>query len=258
KEGDLVVVWIDPKRVYLVRLERGRRLDTDKGFILFDDIIGKEYGVSIKLIKGNAYIMYPTIDYIYNGLHRPSQVLYPKDIGYMIFKSGIKPGDVVVEAGTGSGFLTIILSNFLGENGRVITYDLREDMQERARKNLETLGLSKRVTFKIGDVRNRIDETGVDSIFLDMPDPWLATANAYEALKPSGSLIVFVPTVNQVEKAFTSLRKNGFVDVEAVELLVREYQIKDGATRPKSIGVMHTGYIISGRKSIKGSSEIVE
>ncbi|WP_404809768.1 MULTISPECIES: tRNA (adenine-N1)-methyltransferase [Metallosphaera] len=258
REGDLVVVWIDPRRVYLVKLEKGKKLDTDRGSLSFDSVIGKEYGDYVEISKGKAFLMYPSLDYIYDGLHRPSQVLYPKDIGYMIFKSGIKPGDTVVEAGTGSGFLTISLSHFLGASGKVITYDIREDMQERAKKNLELVGLVDRVVFKLGDVREKIEETGVDAIFLDMPDPWLAVENVYKALKPSGTVVVFVPTVSQIEKTFLYLRKNGFVDVEAVELILREYQVKENATRPRSIGVTHTGFIITGRKSIKGSSEIGE
>ncbi|BCS91915.1 tRNA (adenine-N1)-methyltransferase [Metallosphaera javensis (ex Sakai et al. 2022)] len=258
REGDLAVVWIDPKRVYLVRLEKGKKLDTDRGSLPFDNVIGREYGDFVEISKGRAFIMYPSLDYIYDGLHRPSQVLYPKDIGYMIFKSGIRPGDTVVEAGTGSGFLTISLSHFLGPSGKVISYDVREDMQERARKNLELVGLLDRVELKLGDVRENIDEVNVDAVFLDMPDPWLATETVYKALKPSGSVVVFVPTVGQIEKTFLSLRKNGFVDVEAVELILREYQVKENATRPRSIGVTHTGFIITGRKSIKGSSEIGE
>ncbi|AWR99537.1 tRNA (adenine-N1)-methyltransferase [Metallosphaera hakonensis] len=258
REGDLAVVWIDPRRVYLVKLTPGKKLDTDKGSLSFDDVIGKEYGDAIEISKGRAFIMYPYLDYIYDGLHRPSQVLYPKDIGYMIFKSGLRPGSVVVEAGTGSGFLTISLAHFLGESGKVITYDIRDDMQERAKRNVELVGLSDRVVFKKGDVRERIEEENIDSVFLDMPDPWLVAENAYRILKPAGTIVVFVPTVDQVEKTFLSLKKCRFIDIEAVELLLREYQVKENATRPRSIGVTHTGYVITGRKSIKGSSEISE
>ncbi|QKQ99796.1 tRNA (adenine-N1)-methyltransferase [Metallosphaera tengchongensis] len=256
REGDLVVIWIDPRRVYLARVEGGKKLETDKGFINLGDLIGKEYGDVVKISKGLAFVMRPSLDYIYAGLHRPSQVLYPKDIGYMIFKSGISPGDIVVEAGTGSGFLTISLAHFLGDRGRVITYDVREDMQEKARKNVNFLGYSDRVEFKIGDVREKIEERDVNAVFLDMPDPWLAVNNAYKALKPSGVLVVFVPTTNQIEKTYFSMKEIGYANVEVVELILREYQVKENATRPRSIGVAHTGYIITGRKSIKGSSEI--
>jgi tRNA (adenine57-N1/adenine58-N1)-methyltransferase len=252
-EGDLVVVWIDPRRVYLVKLERGKRLDTDKGSLLHEDIIGKEYGESLAIQRGKAHLLYPTLDYIYEGLHRPSQVLYPKDIGYMIYVSGIKPGSTVVEAGTGSGFLTISLANFVGNEGRVVTYDVREDMQNRARKNARLLGLEDRVTFKLGDVRQGIEEKDVDAVFLDMPDPWLVVQHAWSSLRPSGTLEVFIPTTNQLERVFLTMIQNNFVDVKAVEIIMREFQVKENATRPRTIGVTHTGYIVSGRKSIKGS-----
>lgn len=252
KEDDLVTIWIDSKRVYLVKVKKGKKFGSDKGAIDLDSIIGLEYGSEITLSTGaKAYLLKPSLLNIYDGLHRPSQVLYPKDIAYMIYSSGIQPGDTVLEAGTGSGFLTISLAYFLGEEGRVITYDIRQDMQEIAKKNVELLNLSNRVTFKIKDVREGFDEKDVDAIFLDMPDPWNVVKFAYESLKPSGSIIIFVPTVNQIEKVGIALQNNGFIDIHAEELILREYQIKENAIRPKNIGVMHTGYVIRGRKSLK-------
>ncbi|NON63124.1 tRNA (adenine-N1)-methyltransferase [Acidianus sp. RZ1] len=251
KEGDIVTIWIDPKRVFLMKIEQGKRLDTDRGYILHDDLIGKEYGEKIAMSKGNAYLLKPIPTDIYSSLPRPSQVLYPKDIGYILYSSGVEPGSLVIESGTGSGFLTIALAYFLGDNGRIISYDIREDMQKRALFNLSILNLSNRVTFKLKDIRNGIEEQEVDAVFLDMPDPWNAISPIYPSLKSSGSLVVFVPTVNQVEKTYLSMKNNGFVDLHAEELILREYQVKENAVRPKNIGVMHTGYLIRGRKFIK-------
>ncbi|MCG2909122.1 MAG: tRNA (adenine-N1)-methyltransferase [Stygiolobus sp.] len=252
KEGDYVVIWIDPKRVYLTKVTQKGKFSSDKGAIDLGNLIGLEYGSEITLSTANkAYLLHPTPLDAYNGLRRPSQVLYPKDIAYMLYVSGIKPGDTVVEAGTGSGFLTIALAYFLGEKGRVITYDIRQDMQEIAKKNVSILNLSDRITFKLKDIREGIEEKDVDAVFLDMPDPWNAINSVYEALKPSGSIVIFVPTVNQIEKTVLKLREFNFVDVHAEELITREYQVKENATRPKNIGVVHTGYIIRGRKSIK-------
>ena len=255
KEGDVVTLWIDPKRVYLMKVKAGRKFSTDKGALELDKIIGLEYGSEVVLSTGNkGYILQPSLMDIYNGLRRLSQVLYPKDIAYMIYSSGIKPGDTVLEAGTGSGFLTISLAYYLGEKGKVITYDVREDMQKIARKNVEYLNLTDRVIFKLKDVRTGFDETNVDAVFLDMPDPWNVVKPAYEALKPSGTIVIFVPTTNQIEKTAIALKNNNFVDIHAEELIIREYQIKENAIRPKNIGVIHTGYIIRGRKSLKSSS----
>jgi len=255
KEGDVVTLWIDPKRVYLIKVRSGKKFSTDKGALELDKIIGLEYGSEVSLSTGNkGYLLQPSLIDIYNGLRRPSQVLYPKDIAYMIFTSGIKPGDTVLEAGTGSGFLTISLAYYLGEKGKVITYDIREDMQKIARKNVEFLNLSDRVVFKLKDIRMGFDETNIDAVFLDMPDPWNAVKAAYEALKPSGTIVIFVPTTNQIEKTAIALKNNNFVDIRAEELIIREYQLKENAIRPKNIGVVHTGYIIRGRKSLKSSS----
>ncbi|MCY0874254.1 MAG: tRNA (adenine-N1)-methyltransferase [Acidianus infernus] len=254
QEGDPVTIWIDNKRAFLIKVKKGKRLDTDKGYILHDQLIGKEYGEIIKISKGEAYLLKPTPMDIYTTLPRPSQVIYPKDASYIIYASGIQPGDTVVEAGTGSGFLTITLAYFLGPNGKVISYDVREDMQNKAKQNALMLNLLDRIEFKIKDIRQGIDEKEVSAVILDMPDPWNVVSKAYEALKPSGSLIVFVPTVNQIEKTVLQMRNEGFIDIHAEELILREYQVKENAVRPKNIGVMHTGYLIRGRKYIKGTS----
>ncbi|BFH73418.1 tRNA (adenine-N1)-methyltransferase [Sulfurisphaera javensis] len=255
KEDDVITFWIDMKRTYLIKVKKGKKFGSDKGAINLDSIIGLEYGSEVTLSTGNkAYVLKPSLIDIYNGLKRPSQVLYPKDVAYMIYSSGIQPGDIVLEAGTGSGFLTISLAYYLGEKGRVITYDIRQDMQEIAKKNIELLNLTDRVTFKLKDVREGFEESNVDAIFLDMPDPWNVAKHAYDALKPSGSIVIFVPTTNQIEKVGIALKNSGFIDIHAEELILREYQIKENATRPKNIGVMHTGYIIRGRKSLKSST----
>ncbi|MGC9106396.1 MAG: tRNA (adenine-N1)-methyltransferase [Thermoprotei archaeon] len=249
-EGDPAVIRLDPKRVYLVKVRKGKTFHTDKGYIDLGSLIGKEYGSVVSTSKGvKAEILRPTPYDIYFGLNRPSQVLYPKDIAYMIYSSGIRAGAKVLEAGTGSGFLALTLAYFLNGTGKVISYDVRKDMQEAARKNAEMLGFTN-VEFRLKDVREGFDETDADAVFLDMPDPWNAVEAAYNALKPSASLVVFVPTVNQIEKTALAMQSKGFVDVRAEELILREYQVKENAVRPRNIGVMHTGYIVRGRKSI--------
>ncbi len=252
KEGDLIVIWIDSRRIYLTKVDPKKRFSSDKGYIDMENLVGKNFGEKIQLSTGReAYILKPTPMDIYKGLKRPTQVLYPKDVAYILYLLGVSPGSTVVEAGTGSGFMTISMAYFLGKDSKIISYDIRQDTQNSARKNAEVLGLNDRITFKIGDIREKIDETNVDAIFLDMPDPWNAIEPSYNSLAPSGSLVVFVPTLVQVEKAYLFM-KDRFIDVHAEELMSREYQLKENAVRPKSIGVWHTGYLIYGRKSLKG------
>lgn len=250
KEGDPVVVWIDTKRVYLIKLDKEKRLDTDKGVIFHKDLIGLEYGSSITLSTGvKAYLLKPTIHDLYSkGLKRPSQVLYPKDIGYILISAGIGQISKVVEAGTGSGFLTIALA--LSSNAKIYTYDIREDMLKVAKFNAKILGVEDRIVFKLKDIREGVDEKDVDAVFLDMPDPWNAIPKVYESLVPSAALIVFVPTVNQIEKTYFAMKNSGIIDIHVEEIILREYQVKENAVRPKNVGIMHTGFIIRGRKSI--------
>ncbi|MEM0188012.1 MAG: tRNA (adenine-N1)-methyltransferase [Saccharolobus sp.] len=251
-EGDPVVIWIDNKRVYIVRLEKGKKLHTDKGYVLHDDMIGLEYGSSIKLSTGiRAYLLKPSVHDLYSkGLKRPSQVLYPKDIGYILISTRIGKVKKVVEAGTGSGFLTIALALNLNDDAKIYTYDIREDMQNIAKFNAKVLGVENNIIFKIKDVREGIDEKDVDAIFLDMPDPWNVIPSVCDALVPSAPLVAFIPTVNQIEKTYFAMKNARMVDIHVEELILREYQVKENAVRPRNIGITHTGFIVRGRKSI--------
>ncbi|TRM82176.1 hypothetical protein DJ531_09905 [Sulfolobus sp. A20-N-F6] len=112
------------------------------------------------------------------------------------------------------------------------------------------VGVEDRIIFKIKDIREGIDEKDVDAIFLDMPDPWNAIPKVSSSLSPSSPVVVFVPTVNQIEKTYFTMKELGFVDIHVEELLLREYQVKENAVRPKNIGVTHTGYIVRGRKPL--------
>ncbi|WP_338600911.1 tRNA (adenine-N1)-methyltransferase [Sulfolobus tengchongensis] len=251
-EGDPVVIWLDPKRVYLTKLEKGKRIETDKGIIFHDKIIGLEYGSSLDLQTGiKAYLLKPTIhDLYYKGLKRPSQVLYPKDIGYILTTISLSQVKRVLEAGTGSGFLTISLALSLGSDAKIYTYDIREDMQKIAKFNANVLGVQDKIVFKLKDVREGVEEKELDGAFLDMPDPWNVIPKILDSLNPSATIVVFVPTVNQIEKTYFAMRNSGVIDIHVEELMLREYQVKENAVRPKNVGIMHTGFIIRGRKPI--------
>jgi|ECHhosMinimDraft_1075155.scaffolds.fasta_scaffold00095_17 tRNA (adenine57-N1/adenine58-N1)-methyltransferase len=253
EEGDEVLLYVDERRKYLIKVEKGKSFSTDKGTIKLDELIGLRYGSAIKLNQGEGYILKPSLIDLYRGGLRPSQVIYPKDIGYMILYSGIGPGSVILEAGTGSGYLTAALAHFVGETGKVYSYDMREDMQSKAEKNLKRLGLRERVELKLGDIREGVPENNVDAVFLDMPDPWNAIDAAKRSLKYSGSVLAFVPTIRQVELTYIAMDQSGFIDLRADHLLLTEIRVKQNATRPKNVGVLHTGYIVFGRKTEKKS-----
>ncbi|MCS7127661.1 MAG: tRNA (adenine-N1)-methyltransferase [Sulfolobales archaeon] len=252
-EGSIVLLVIDRKRRFLTRVEKGGVLGTDKGYINHEDLIGLEYGSIVKTSQGHRAIVLKPMHYDYiHGYRRVTQVIYPKDAGYMIYMSGIGPGSIVVEGGVGTGYLTTCLARAVGENGAVYGYEVREDFLKAAMENLAIAGLLSRVKLKLKDVRDSIDEEGVDAVFLDIPDPWNAIESSYKALKPSHLLLAYIPTVNQVEKTVLALRRHGgYCDVRAVEIMLREMSIEEGATRPAQISVTHTGYIVYARKTLR-------
>ncbi|MEM0453432.1 MAG: tRNA (adenine-N1)-methyltransferase [Sulfolobales archaeon] len=205
------------------------------------------YGDSIKLSTSvNAYLLRPTLlDYMMKGFKRVTQVIYPKDLGLMLLLSDIGPGSRVIEGGVGTGFMTAILAKYVGDDGHVYAYELNKDYIEVAYRNLKLIGLDDRVTFRNKDIRNEVDDTNIDSAILDIPDPWNALNKLVNALKPSATLLSFLPTINQVEKLVTYASNTKlFIDIKVCELMLREYEVKKDAVRPKSRMVGHTGYIV--------------
>ncbi len=245
-----MLVYIDDKRRFLVELREGGVLGTDKGFVRHRDIVGRRYGDRVPLSRGGyAYLLEPLpVDAVYS-YRRVTQVIYPKDYSFMVILSGIGPGSRVAEAGVGSGVVTTILAWIVGGEGRVYGYDIRGDHLEAARANLERMGLLDRVVLEKRDIREGVPVEGLDAFFLDMPDPWRALDTVWVALRPSRPVLIYVPTVNQVEKTVVALREHGgFMDIHSYEILLREYIVEKGATRPASTMIGHTGYIVFARK----------
>ena len=253
KEGDHVFVVIDNKRRFLIKTSPKEILGTDKGFIKHDDLIGMSIGSYVRTSRGaKAYILEPLLQDFVRGYKRATQIIYPKDAGFLIYLSGIGPSSIVVEAGVGTGCLTTALAHFVGPKGKVYGYDIDEEHLSIARENLEKSGYLDRVILKNKDIREGIDEKNIDAVFLDLPDPWNVIDHAYDALKPSRTLLIYVPTINQVEKTVLAIKEHGgFIDIKSYEILLREYIVEKGAVRPHTLMVGHTGYIIFSRKVLK-------
>jgi tRNA (adenine57-N1/adenine58-N1)-methyltransferase len=252
REGEDVLLYLDRKRTFLVRVEKGKSFHTHKGFIQLDDLVGKEYGTQITSSMGVEFVaLKPTLrDYIFKAQRR-TQISYPKDIALILMFSGVGPGSRVVEAGTGTGALTSAIAFYVKPTGRVYSYEIRREFTEMALKNLKRAGVSECVELKNKDVTEGIDEEEVDAIILDMATPWLVVSHACSALKGSGVLVSFSPTIDQVVKTVEALKENGFVAVETVESLMRGMQIERGKTRPQTLMTGHTGYITFARKAFK-------
>jgi tRNA (adenine57-N1/adenine58-N1)-methyltransferase len=251
-EGDHVLLYLDSKRTYLVKVEAGKTFHTHKGFVKFDDLIGREYGSTISSSLGFEFVILKPLlrDYILKSV-RKTQITYPKDIALIIMFSGIGSGSRVVEAGTGTGALTTALAYYVRPNGRVYSYEVREEFVKTAEKNLKRADLADFVELKNKDVTEGIDERDVDAVVLDLATPWLVIPHAYVSLKPCGTIVSFSPTIDQVVKTAEALKGGGFVDVETVECLMRGMQIERGRTRPQTLMTAHTGYITFARKAAK-------
>jgi tRNA (adenine57-N1/adenine58-N1)-methyltransferase len=236
----------------MVKVEAGKSFHTHKGYVKFDDFIGKEYGTTVLSNLGIQFnVLKPLLrDYIMKSA-RQTQINYPKDIALIVMFSNIGPSSRVVEAGTGTGALTTAIAHYVRPDGKVYSYEIREEFQKTAEKNLKRAGLMGYVELKNKDIVIGIDEMEVDAVILDLAIPWLIVPHADIALKPSGTLVSFSPTIDQVVQTVEALKENAFVDIETIECLMRGMQTDRGKTRPHTLMTGHTGYITYARKSTK-------
>jgi tRNA (adenine57-N1/adenine58-N1)-methyltransferase len=251
-DGDMVLIYLDARRTYMIKVQAGQSFHTHKGYLKLDDLIGKEYGEPIKSSLGVTFAtLKPSLtDYMMKS-GRNTQIVYPKDAALIVMFSGIGPGSRVFESGTGTGALTSALAHYVGPTGKVYTYELRPEFQKNAAKNLARSKLIENVEMKSGDVTMGITERDLDAVILDLAVPWLVVPHAYEALKPSGILVSFSPTIDQVVRTTEALRDSGFIFIETVECLMRTMQVERGKTRPNTMMTGHTGYITHARKILK-------
>jgi tRNA (adenine57-N1/adenine58-N1)-methyltransferase len=249
KEGDLVQLVGLRHKHFILTLQAGARFETHRGILQHDDLIGKPWGTQVfSHIGAPFFILQPSLADLINELPRTTQIMYPKDIGFILITMGVGPGQTVMEAGTGSGSMTTALAYAVGPTGRVISYEVRQDVQNLARKNLRRFGLESRVEFKLRDIEQGFDETGVDAFFLDVPNPYDYTEQVRAALKPGGYLCCLIPTFNQVEKTLLALRHSRFAFVEVCELLLRYYKPEPTRIRPTDRMVAHTGFLVFARR----------
>lgn len=250
RAGDIIqLIGRDRKKqTFIFRLVPGEKFHCNYGYIEHDTLIGLALGAEVATHKGHRfYLLEPSTDDLIRDIKRNSQIIYPKDIGFILMKMSITPGKTVLECGTGSGGLTTVLAQTVGPQGRVISYDVREDMQSLARRNLERVGLLERVTLKQRDISLGFDEVDADALFLDVPNPWDYTVEARAALKGGGFFGSILPTANQVSRLLEALQRDRFDFVEVCEVLIRYYKVVPERLRPTDRMVAHTGYLIFGR-----------
>jgi tRNA (adenine57-N1/adenine58-N1)-methyltransferase len=251
REGEAVIFLDRKERIYLRRLEAGKKISIRGGRIVAAEIIGlPEASVVRSSINEPFFVLRPTLAQLIPNLPRQAQVIYPKDIGAILIWADVFPGARVVEAGTGPGALTMALLRAIGPEGRVVSYEIREDFAQMARSNVaHYYGPAANWTLKTEDVTVDLAETDVDRILLDLPEPWQLTEKAWESLRPGGILLSYLPTVLQVKSLVDSLRQHGgFVCIETMETLMRFWHVKGLSLRPEHRMVAHTGFITAARR----------
>jgi tRNA (adenine57-N1/adenine58-N1)-methyltransferase len=249
RAGDLAELVGLRHKHFIINLQAGAKFETHRGILLHDDLIGKPWGTQVFSHMGAPFfLLQPSLADLLIDLPRTTQILYPKDIGFILVSMGVGPGQKVLEAGTGSGAMTTALAYAVGGDGRVISYEIKPDVQNLARKNLSRFGLDGRVDFKLRDIEQGLDETDADSFFLDVPNPYDYIAQVRAALKPGGFLCCLIPTFNQVEKTLLALRQRKFAFIEVCEIFLRYYKAEPARLRPTDRMVAHTGFLIFARR----------
>jgi tRNA (adenine57-N1/adenine58-N1)-methyltransferase len=236
------------RRVFLRTIRAGEKLQTHFGEILFDDLVGLPYGTQTRTHKGmGMYLLPPNMDDIINELKRETQIIYPKDLGYIALKLGVREGMRVIESGTGSGAMTSVLALMVGETGHVYTYERKPKHLDRAIKNLRMLGFEHRVTFIEKDIAEGFEQSDVNAVFLDLHNPQEFLGQARDALQGGGYLGVFVPTVNQMVTVLNDLYHGAWYLLQADELILRHWITIPERVRPNDEMIGHSGFLIFAR-----------
>lgn len=245
QEGDPVLIRFDDEVTYLIEVNSTRKFGIHRGRpIALGDLIGRSYGDWLELDGAKALLLEPTVEDFIMKARRESGIIYPKDAAMILMRLGIHSGSRVIEIGTGSGALTLALAAQVAPEGKVYSYDRREDFLKLAEGNLKKAKL-----LPYAELNKRIEhepflETEVDAIVSDVPEPWHEVEVIKASLKNGGRVAALNPTFNQIEKMSEALEKGGFVMIEAMEVLVRGILARSGKTRPEQRMVSHTEFIL--------------
>ena len=251
-DGAYVLFFYQATKNWLTKIEKSKKLHTHIGIIDFDQVLGLEYGSSIVTPKQKrVYLVEPTIyDFVMKS-DRKTQIVYPKDLGYIAIRTGLKSGSNVLEIGTGSASLTTFFASLVGPSGHVFTYDVNEEFMEIARKNLKKSDMEKNVSMYKRDImKEGLELSEMDVAIIDLGDPWNVLHIVHKSLKSSGSVAIICPTMNQLEKTSKHMNEIGFTDIESTEILIRNIEAREGKTRPSMRMIGHTTYLLFGRKII--------
>jgi tRNA (adenine57-N1/adenine58-N1)-methyltransferase len=182
------------------------------------------------------------------GLERRAQTIGSKDAASIVYNADLGPGDTVVEAGAGSGWLTVAIADSLGPTGRVVSYEVRPDYAAFVRENVRRAGFSDRVEIRVADITQGIAEHDVDAVVVDIAVPWTVVPGAWDALRVGGTFASFSPNVEQVRQTVQALAERPFFEVRTIEIIERALEVRELGTRPSQAPLGHTGYLTFARK----------
>jgi len=252
KQNSPVLFFFNPSKKWLVKISKKEALHTHIGILKHADAIGKEYGSKIVTNKDKyVYLLKPTMyDYIMKIQHG-TQIVYPKDLGYIVARAGIQNNQKIVEIGTGSASLTSFVASIVKPRGHVYTFDVDENFMKIAAKNLKKCGMEKYVTQQNLDIKTvkQVPVTDADVALIDLGDPWTVVPQVRQMLKGSGAVFAICPTMNQLEKLTMALVENEFTDIESTEHILRTIDAREGKTRHSFQGIGHTTYLCFARKA---------
>jgi len=251
-DGELILLVDKVGRRHRVRLKAGQRHSLHSGAIEHDALIGREEGVVVTTQLGARLLaVRPTFAEQVTGRVRQAQPIYPKDLGAILVGADLHPGARVLEAGTGTGALTLAALRAVGPSGVVVSYEQREEFLEAAARAItETLGaIPPNLTLKLGDIYLGVDERDMDRVLLDLSEPWQAIPSVRSALRQGGIVFAHCPNISQVQRFFEGLREvRGFGMLEVFELLQRGWTVRGRSLRPSHRMVAHTGFLCFARR----------
>ena len=258
QDGEQVLLIDQRGKRHLIFLRKSETFHSDRGWIPHEAVIGQPEGSWVRSSLGLRYLaLRPTLAEYVLDMPRGAQVIYPKDLALILFWADVYPGCRVLEAGMGSGALTLALLRAVGPEGRVISYEQREEFARRALANIHTrLGEVTNLTVRLRPVEDGLaDEAPVDRVLLDLPEPWRLTSLVAGALRPGGILLSYVPTIIQSHQTCEALqRERHWALIETFETLFRPWNIEGQSVRPFHRMVAHTGFMTVARRVVPEES----
>lgn len=248
-EGSYVLLFHTPRKKWLAKVTQDKKLHTHLGIIDISATVGMEYGSAVRTTEGKLiFLVEPTIHDFIMKSERRTQIVYPKDLGYIAARTGLKNGSKVLEIGTGSAALATFMASIVKPDGHIYTFDVNSEFMEIAKRNLDKAGMSSYVTMHQHDPHQGVDVREADVAIVDLGDPWTVVDQVHDALKGSGAFVAICPTMNQIEKTATELKRAGYADIDCVELMIRNMEAREGMTRPSMRMIGHTTYLVFARK----------